>query len=131
MAVSPYTNDFMRALPAPFRPNPFNIDEYVMQAIENGWDTDSLAKACYINERKPQPAFTVTNLKTLCLHGPATSTIRRGWDYGHLPCNNHFHVSECEICRCEPSKEVHHVSVRVPNELKGVLGLIGRMPSND
>ena len=65
MTISPYTNSFMKALTASLRPNPNVIDEHVMSAIEKGWHTDALAKACYINERNPNPGFVVTNLRTL------------------------------------------------------------------
>jgi len=51
MPVSSVTNDYMRALPATLRPNPYTIDECVMEAVQNGWETDALAKACYANKR--------------------------------------------------------------------------------
>lgn len=111
LPVNQYTNDFMKALPAALRPNPYTIDEYVMAAVERGWDTDALAKATYINERKPNPAFVVTNLKTLCLHGPSQEFKRSGWGYGHVPCNEPWHGPTCEICRCVPGEESHHVPV--------------------
>lgn len=111
MAVSQFTNDFMRALPAALRPNPYNIDEYVMRAVENGWETDALAKACYINDRSPKPPFVVANLKNLCMHGPAQEFKRRGWGYGHVPCNDAWHEPTCEVCRCIPNEETHHVPV--------------------
>lgn len=117
MPVSPVTNQFMRALPAALRPNPYYVDEYVMAAVEVGWDTDALAKATYINERKPNPAFIVTNLKTLCLHGPQVETVRKGWGYGHIPCVEPYHPTGCEICRCTPNEEKHHVSVKPPTDM--------------
>ncbi len=111
MAVSPYTNQFMKALPASLRPNPWNIDEYVMRAVENGWHTDDLAKACYINERNPNPAFVVTNVRSLCEHPPKVQRVRRSWEFGHIPCKDPHHPLECEICRCVPGETTHHVSV--------------------
>lgn len=126
MALSPVTNDFMRALPATLRPNPYFVEEFVMAAVEKGWETDALAKACYINDRQPKPAFVVTNLKTLCLHPPQQVTVRRGWDFGHIPCDEPFHVPECEICRCVPNQYTHHVSA-VPRKLS--LN-VGRIPTD-
>lgn len=120
MAVSPFTNDFMKALPAPLRPNPYNAEEYVMQAVANGWHTDALAKACYINDRQPNPAFVITNLKNLCLHGPAQETVRKGWTYGHVPCEDKYHPHECEICRCVPGEFTHHVPAVKPLVTRGV-----------
>jgi hypothetical protein len=105
MPVSPFTNDFMRALPAALRPNPYAIDEEVMKAVENGWDTDSLAKACYMNDRVPNPAFVVTNLRNLCQHPQKQVFQRTGWQYGHIDCDRH---PNCEICRCIPGDFVHH-----------------------
>jgi hypothetical protein len=110
MAVSPFTNDFMKALPAPLRPNPYNAEEFVMMAVEKGWHTDALAKACYINDRQPNPAFVITNLKNLCQMGPTQETVRKGWTYGHVPCGEKYHEHGCEICRCIPGEENHHIS---------------------
>ena len=129
MSVSPVTNQFMRALPAALRPNPFNIDEYVMQACEKGWETDALAKACYIHERNPNPGFIVTNLKNLCLHGPKTETVRKGWDYGHIKCGDLYHPSECEICRCVPGEVTHHVPQAIkPEQRAAMRGMFKEVP---
>lgn len=111
MPVSPVTNQFMRALPAALRPNPWNVDEYVMRAVENGWHTDDLAKACYVNERNPSAAFVVVNVRSLCEHGPTVQRVRKGWDYGHVPCGEPYHPVGCEICRCVPGHDEHMVPV--------------------
>jgi hypothetical protein len=126
MSVSPVTNDFMKALPAALRPNPYNIDEYVMQAVEKGWQTDALAKACYINEKNPNAGFVVFNLKTLCLHGPKQETVRNAWNYGHIPCKDPWHAVGCQICRCLPGEVTHHIPVACPPELRGLLKMVGR-----
>ena len=119
MPVSPVTNDYMRALPATLRPNPYTIDESVMEAVQNGWETDALAKACYINERQPNPAFVVTNLRNLCQYPPKQQTTRVGWSYGHIPCGDMHHGPDCEICRCVPGETTHHIpaykSKKLPN----------------
>jgi hypothetical protein len=107
MPVSPYTNDVMKALPAALRPNPYSIDEEVMKAVEKGWDTDALAKAAYINDKHPNPAFVVTNIRRLSEYSPKVETKRTGWDYGHMPCELH---QDCELCRCIPGQVLHHVS---------------------
>lgn len=112
MAISSVTNAFMRALPAALRPNPYNIEEHVMQAVQNGWETDALAKACYINERNPNPAFVVTNLRNLAALPPQVQTQRTGWNYGHLKCEDKWHEIGCEICRCVPGEVTHMVPVR-------------------
>jgi hypothetical protein len=113
MAVNPFTNDFMRALPAALRPNPYTVDEHVMEAVAKGWDTDTLAKACYVNDRKPNPAFVVTNLRNLCQHPPKQMFTRTGWDYGHIPCDRH---EDCEICRCIPNQLIHHHSIKATDD---------------
>ena len=123
MTISPYTNSVMRALPAQLRPNPHSIDEAVMEAISNGWDTDALAKAAYANDRSPNPAFVVTNIRNLAKHPPATVTQRTGWTYGHIKCHDH---PDCEICRCIPGEVTHMVPASVPDELRGTLRLIGK-----
>lgn len=106
MPVSPYTNDVMKALPAALRPNPYSIDEEVMKAVEKGWDTDELAKAAYLNDKHPNPAFVVTNIRRLCEYPPKQQMKRTGWEYGHLPCDLH---PGCELCRCIPGQVTHHV----------------------
>lgn len=126
MALSEVANQFMRALPSALRPNPYYIEEYVMAAVEQGWETDDLAKACYINERKPNPAFVVTNLKTLCLHPPQRVTVRRGWDFGHIKCSDPYHPVECEICRCVPNEITHHV----PAVARKLSLNVGRIPTD-
>lgn len=106
MAPSTYTNKVMQALPAKLRPNPYSIDEAVMTAIENGWDTDELAKASYINDRNPNPAFVVTNIRNLAVTKPTPVYQRTGWEYGHIKCTDH---EGCELCRCVPGQISHHV----------------------
>lgn len=121
MPVNAYTNQVMRALPAALRPNPNSIDEAVMEAIENGWDTDSLAKAAYINDRNPNPAFVVTNIRNLSKHSPNQQTQRQGWNYGHIPCHDH---PGCEICRCEQGVLTHHVPVPMPEGFRQSLASV-------
>lgn len=115
MPVSSYTNDFMRALPAALRPNPYGIDEYVMEAIENGWTVHGLAEACYRNDRNPNPAFVATNIKHLCKHPPTKTEAPTGWRYGHVPCDKH---DNCEICRCTPGNLDHHQPIPMPQSFK-------------
>lgn len=122
MTVAPVTTSFMKALPAALRPNPYSVDEYVMRAVENGWDTDELAKLCYINDRSPNPAFVVTNVRRLCELGPQRQPKRTGWDYGHLRCDDQWHPPECELCRCVPGVLTHHV----PSPASKPLPKIGR-----
>lgn len=118
MPVNQFTNDVMRALPSALRPNPYSIDEAVMQAVENGWDTDSLAKAAYANDKSPNPAFVVTNIRNLAQHPPTQQTQRQGWNYGHIPCHDH---PGCEICRCEQGVLTHHQPVPMPPHFKALL----------
>ena len=115
MPVSQYTNDVMKALPAALRPNPHAIDEEVMKAVANGWDTDELAKQSYINDKNPNPAFVVTNLRRLCEYSPKRETKRTGWEYGHIKCEQHY---GCEICRCHPGEILHHATVKPSEETK-------------
>ena len=115
MAVSPYTNEFMRALPAALRPNPFGIDEYVMQAVANGWSVSALAEACYAKDRNPNPAFVATNVKHLCQHPPTTAPRPTGWAYGHVDCDTH---EGCQVCRCQPDSLEHVVPVPMPQSFK-------------
>lgn len=124
-SVSPVTNAFMKALPAALRPNPFNIDEDVMQAVQKGWTTDGLARACYEHERNPTPAFVVTNLRNLCKYGPKQETQRKIWTFGHIACGEISHGPYCEICRCVPGETTHHVPANPDNaasqRLRGLL----------
>lgn len=115
MGISPYTNDVMKALPAALRPNPHAIDEEVMKAVAKGWDTDALAKASYINDKHPNPAYVVTNIRRLCEYSPKSETKRTGWEYGHIKCGEHY---GCEICRCTPGNVLHHKPVPTPDELR-------------
>jgi hypothetical protein len=125
MPISPFTNDVMKALPAALRPNPHSIDEEVMKAVANGWDTDELAKASYINDKQPNPAFVVTNIRRLCEYSPKRETKRTGWEYGHIDCEVH---PNCQICRCHPGEVLHHVSVAPTKEHKQMIrAAISRM----
>ena len=110
MSVSQPTNQFMKALPAALRPNPYNVEEAVMEALQNGWDAQSLAQACYANERNPTPAFVVTNLRNLCKYGPKREPLRKPWEYGHIRCGELSHGPTCEICRCIPGQVTHHTA---------------------
>jgi len=121
--VNQFTNDVMRALPAALRPNPYSIDEHVMTAMENGWNTDDLAKAAYANDRNPNPAFVVTNIRNLCQHPPQIKTQRTGWTYGHIPCDAH---EGCEICRCIPNETTHMQPVPLPEQLRLIMHQIGK-----
>jgi hypothetical protein len=115
----------MRALPAALRPNPYAIDEEVMEAMANGWGIHDLAEACYTKDRNPNPAFVVTNLRNLCKHPPTQTKRPGGWEYGHIPCDRH---PNCEICRCLPNVMTHHVpSVPHANLMTGE---IGEMPDD-
>lgn len=109
--VSPVTTDFMRALPANLRPNPYTIDETVMEAVANGWDIHDLARLCWVNERQPNPAFVVTNLRNLAGNPPDRVPRRKVWEYGHLKCKDPLHPVGCEICRCIPGEPQHIVTV--------------------
>lgn len=122
---SPHTHAFMKALPAALRPNPFTIEESIMEAVLKGWTTDDLAKACYINEKHPNPAFVVTNLRNLCKYGPKVETVRTGWQYGHIRCDEPFHETGCQVCRCVPGQVVHHV---VAGPSRRSVPAIGEMP---
>ena len=128
MPVNPYTNAFMKALPAALRPNPYSIDEYVMEAIQNGWTTDALATACYARDRNPNPAFVVTNVRHLCKYPPTTTTAAAGKPKGHIPCDQH---NGCELCRCT-GETLHHQPIPMPDwfkeRFKDQLGRFGRMP---
>ena len=115
MAVSPYTNEFMRALPAALRPNPYGVDEYVMEAVQNGWKMHALAEACYVNDRNPNPAFVATNVKNLCKYPPTKTERPTGWRYGHVPCDRH---DNCEICRCNPGEMEHLTVSRMPDSFR-------------
>jgi hypothetical protein len=115
MPVSPVTNDFMRALPPALRPNPYSIDEHVMKAVENGWSPQALADASYRNDRNPNPAFVVTNVRHLCDHPPVATKAPTGWAYGHIDCTDQSHPDGCEICRCTPGHLVHHQKTPMPD----------------
>lgn len=124
MQISPVTNGFMKALPAALRPNPYTIDETVMEAVQNGWTVDALARACYVNERNPTPAFVVTNLRNLARYGPKSEPVKKVWTYGHVACGELSHGPHCEICRCLPGEVVH----MVPTGRKLDMKQVGRQP---
>jgi hypothetical protein len=109
--VAPVTTAFMRALPAAMRPNPYAIDEDVMRAAENGWSMSELARLSYCNERNPNPAFVVVNVRRLSQHPPTPTQPKPRWNHAHLPCDDPSHDPKCELCRCIPNEVHHHVSV--------------------
>lgn len=121
MSVSTYTNTFMKSLPAALRPNPFNIDEDVMLAVQNGWNPEKLARACYEMERNPTPAFVVTNLRNLCKYGPTQQNSSPKWTYGHTICTEPGHDPACELCRCVPGEITHHIPSNPNNPTSAAL----------
>lgn len=128
MPISDVTNQLMRALPGALRPNPWSIDEYVMQAITNGWTIQQLAEASYMHSRNPNPAYVVTNIRNLSQYPPTATKPKGGWDFGHIKCDRHV---DCEICRCTPGEAVHHKPVPMPDDvrvaLREMVGRFGRV----
>lgn len=129
MPVSPVTNEFMRALPPALRPNPYSLDEHVMAAVEKGWSIQALAEASYANERNPNPAFIVTNVRHLSEHPPTQTKRLPPWQFGHMDCDRHV---DCQLCRCSQGVIIHHVSIPMPEEVRATirafLPAFGRIP---
>jgi hypothetical protein len=107
----------MKALPAALRPNPYNAEEYILLALEKGWDIDRLARATYVNERNPNPAFVITNLRTLCMYPPQQTEPKRKTAGGHIACTEPGHEHGCIICTCVPNETQHFVPKPMPQEL--------------
>ena len=117
MSLNNFTNQFMKALPSALRPNPYTAEEYVLRAVENGWDVDRLARASYVNERNPNPAFVITNLRTLCLYPPQQTEPKRKYSGGHVACTEPGHEHGCIVCKCVPNETQHFVPKPMPKEL--------------
>lgn len=129
MPLNSFTNQFMKALPSALRPNPYNIEEYVLRAVENGWDVDRLARASYVNERNPNPSFVVTNLKTLCMYPPQQSEPKTRFSAGHEACTEYGHEHGCIVCKCVPNEIQHFVPKPMPKELfEQYRNILGKRP---
>lgn len=129
MPLNSFTNQFMKALPSALRPNPYNIEEYVLRAVENGWDVDRLARASYANERNPNPSFVVTNLKTLCMYPPQQSEPKTRFSAGHEACTEYGHDHGCIVCKCVPNEIQHFVPKPMPKELfEQYRNILGKRP---
>lgn len=112
MPVAPHTNELMRRLPPGLRPNPYNIDEEVINLVGRGWTIDDIFQRI-MGDKPTQPGNIVALLRRVIEEpAPIRASI---WKYGHEPCNNPMHV-DCEICRCHKGKILHHVSVPMPSD---------------
>ena len=117
MPVTDMTNELMRQLPAALRPNPWNIDEEIMNLTSKGWTVrDMFAATMASNPR--EPGHVVAQIRRM-VEQPAPAK-KDEWKFGHTPCNNPMHVN-CEICRCHRGFANHHQSVPASPEIKAML----------
>lgn len=111
--LAPQTITLMRLLPETLRPNPSAIDQYVIAAVEKGWDVKKLAAAAQANTRG-NIAFLVTNIRNLSQF-PPVSQLRK--PPPHEACNDDSHDDKCVICRCVPGEHQHLVPTPMPRQL--------------
>jgi hypothetical protein len=129
MALNPYTNQFMKALPPKLRPNPWTAEEYVLRAIENGWTAEQLAEMSYVNEKtNATPGFIIQNIKSLCLYPPQQKALKPRYSGGHEACTEHGHDRGCIICKCVPGQVQHIVPTPMPRDLFADYLPLGEMP---
>jgi hypothetical protein len=106
MSVSTYTNEVMKALPAGIRPNPWNIDEHVMTAVENGWTPLELV-ATALSNKVDNPGLFVHHLRRISLEPApnkptdtrATGPCQLGCAYGWFDKEDGSSTSPCPSCR--------------------------------
>ena len=111
--ISPVTVTVMKLLPETMRPNPSAIDEYVIAAVEKGWDVNKLAAAA-MNNTKGNIGFLVNNIRNLSQF-PPVSQLRK--PPPHEACNDDSHDDKCVICRCVPGEHQHLVPTPMPRQL--------------
>lgn len=117
MPVQPITNEFMRLLPAGLRPNPWNIDDTMMELATKGWIVKDVFAATMANNPR-EPGHVVAQLRRM-LEQPAPAR-RDEWKFGHQKCENPMHPG-CEICRCTKGQVKHHVPVPANEQIKLML----------
>jgi len=111
--IAPVTVTLMKLLPETMRPNPTAIDDYVIAAVEKGWEINRLATAA-LNNTQGNIAFLVTNIRNLSQF-PPVSQLRK--PPPHEACNNDAHEDTCVICRCVPGEQRHFVPTPMPRQL--------------
>lgn len=111
MALDPMTNEVMRRLPAGLRPNPYNLQEVVMNLTSDGWDPSDIF-AGIMADKPREPGHVIAAARRL--RGTPAPSSGQGWVFGHTMCENPTHV-DCQICRCHRGVIQHMVPVSMPD----------------
>ena len=109
MPVGPHTNEFMRRLPAALRPNPWNIEDEIMNLVGKAWSVSDIV-AAVMADKPMQAGHVVAQLRRM-KDQPAPAGAASEWKYGHGVCTMH---DGCELCRCTRGSTIHHVAVPPP-----------------
>ncbi len=129
MPVDTYTNEVMRALPSALRPNPWSIDEEVMNLVTRGWKPIEIAEAT-VRDGATNPALAVHTIRRLKDYpAPSEKLTRTTRPVGHQPCPQH---EGCELCACDPEQGViHHRPVPMPDWFRERFAPIMRAIGNE
>ena len=121
MPLATITNEVMKQLPQPLRPNPYNIDDEIVRLVDNGWTPQQIVEYV-IRDDARQPSHVVVSIRGLLDAPPpsTTPTPRPNTPVAHHPCPEHG--EPCELCYCHPGPPIHHVTVPMPDHLKAQLG---------
>lgn len=109
MPLAIHTNEVMRALPEALRPNPWNLDDSVIEMIGNGWTSNEIAQAI-IADKPREPGHVVSTIRRM-KNWPSATTRRNTankWS-PHAKCPDPSHDRTCELCYCIPGEVTHHV----------------------
>ena len=103
----------MAKLPAALRPNPYAIDDEVLQLADNGWSPDQVVEYV-VRDGSKQPGHVVHSIRgMLDLPNPNVQHAASTRPVGHQPCPEHG--DPCELCYCRPGEARHHVTVPTPD----------------
>lgn len=113
MTLNTHTTEVMKLLPAALRPNPYNIEETIMNAVSAGWTTGDLVAAVMAD--KPREAgHTVAALRRVANTPPPTlghSTMsgpcQLGCDHGWFESASQPGAAvPCATCRPDTLRRV-------------------------
>ena len=131
MPANTITTEVMKALPQTLRPNPYNIEEEVMDLAAKGWKPIEIAEHV-IRDGATNPGLTVHSIRQAKNYPPpSTRTHRSTGPKTHTPCTDGH--PNCQLCWCDNCPQTcnlthqhtrtptHHTSEPMPNYVREAL----------
>ena len=86
MPTSPITNEVMKQLPSALRPNPYNIDDEILQLTDTGWQPHQIVEYV-LRDGGRQPSHIVTTIRSM-VHLPVPNDPTTNDHMNLGPCTN-------------------------------------------